>query len=220
MSLDCHSGGRGDVLRMVVKSAPRPHIYWEDICAGARGMALYASRSSQLLNVAVYASTDSLGLRKRLRKAACWMGTSGGSHLGWNTVMARWRNSTPLFWWFAVYAFINVDADSVKQIRRLLYRCSLLNWFAGVVVGARDFVAGLYRPPQSESPRMAVTLLYHRMKDSVGLLAKMGKRVVEGALSARTLRWSRREASATVVCAAMDAVREVIRALFWRSNAS
>ena len=35
---------------------------------------------------------------------------------------------------------------------------------------------------------MAVILLYHRMKDSVDLLANTGNLVVEGARSARILR--------------------------------
>ena len=67
---------------------------------------------------------------------------------------------------------------------------------------------------------MAVILLYQIIKLSEGLLAKTGKRVVEGDRSARIRRWSRREASATVVWAAIDAVRELMRALFWVRSAS
>ena len=101
-------------------------------------------------------------------------------------------------------------ASPVKARQRLLYRCSLLRRFVGVVEGTRDRVVLSYTPDHSSRDIMLVISWNQSMKSSERLLENFGKRLDDGAFSARDRCCSFSVAVAIKVWEATDDWRLVI----------
>ena len=108
----------------------------------------------------------------------------------------------------------------MKQMRRLVYRCSLLSLFEDVVLRARERVVGLYSPPYSLRLRMRVTSLNHEMNMVDNVLSNLGNREEEGGFSSRMRCYSPSVDVATLVKLVKEAIRVAMIAEFCCRRAS
>ena len=102
----------------------------------------------------------------------------------------------------------------MKEMKRLLYKCSFLRRFDDVVQRAREHVVGLYRSPHSLSPSMLVMSLNHKMNVVDDVLSNLGNREEEEAFSSQIRCCSSSVAVVTVVWFWMEAMIMVMMAAF------